>query len=168
MRIAAIRTSQTVELENPDAWVDWMLRNYRRWHYSGEAAGPETPKHCVSVEHQYVARYGEDADESADPEATTEPVDERAGELMDRLVLAMPAAQRDVLRLHYVKWPTWRVRSLLVEGGRADHSIEAADAWRARKWAGPLSAYLDHLLNARRRIARDLHNNVMTMIGSRP
>lgn len=163
MRIDAVVTSQSIELAAADPWADWMLRNYRRWHYSGEHVGPEEPTHCASVEHQYVPRgdWGDDDDEPTYADPATEPVDERAGELVDRLVLAMPSTHREVLRLQYVRWPDWLVR-LAYREKRSGWSIEAADQFRARKSGMHVSAYLDYLSAARRRLIRDLHNNVMT------
>lgn len=170
MRVAeAIRTSESVELETPDEWVDWILRNYRRWCYSGAHVGPEEPTHCLSIEHQYVPKRGDLEEEAAnDHEDTAEPIDERAGELVDKLILAMQDQHRRALRLHYVRWPNWYVRLKFIDDGRSDFSVSAADQWRARKGGMHVEAYLDYLSSARRRLVRDLHNNVMTPLAARP
>jgi hypothetical protein len=170
MRVAdAIRTSESVELETADQWVDWMLRNYRRWHYSGERVGPEEPTHCLSIEHQYVPKYGdfEEDDEPIHVDPATEPVDERAGELTDRL-LSMPRQYLAVLRAHYILWPNYLVRLELSRGQlRHASAAEAMDRVRAKRLGISVESYLSILRTARERLSHELHNNVMTPLKAR-
>jgi hypothetical protein len=59
------------------------------------------------------------------------------------------------------------VRLFFIDNGRSDFSIAVADQWRAKRAQMHVDAFIDYLSNARRRLVRDLHNNVMTPLAAR-
>lgn len=160
MRIVdAVITSAVIEEADGDEWFEKMLRNWRRWCWAG-GVGPDRLGHCASIEHEYaLKRDKEDLDE-AEPSPKVEPIDDPVGELFEMACNDLAEAKRNIIRLHYVRWPDVDLRMLFIEDGH-DFNSATGDDWRAKRAAIPLAAYLDHLRSGRHQMQRYVHARLM-------